>query len=378
MKFSRAIGYVAIVVVVSGCAGHGNGTVSESAALTIDRLQEATYRGILDSPVTLVDGRYEGEPFAPGAASRPVVRLVPGMTAMGDLIGDANDEAVVVLAHNSAGSGVFMYLAAVQGTRRGPENIATVMLGDRVKVIGVEISDRKVTSQLVEHGPKDPMCCPTSNIRREWLLRGNELVELKQVARPREVRVRGHLVWGHETRAFAECDTGREAWVLNESGDELTAVYDELTAAPYQPMFVEVRGIWEEVPSGGFGADYGGVLRITELLRAENEGFGCLLDLDSVLFVASGNEPFWRLQVRKDGVSLRSMGATDEVVFAAPVRSEFAGLVTYYSSTDRDVEIRVTLEQRRCIDSMSGARYAWAATVDIDGKRLAGCAAEGI
>ena len=51
---------------------------------------------------------------------------------------------------------------------------------------------------------------------------------------------------------------------------------------------------------------------------------------------------------------------------------------TSTSSNDRDAEFRITLERRRCVDSMSGARYAWAATVDIDGERLTGCAAEGI
>jgi uncharacterized membrane protein len=222
------------------------------------------------------------------------------------------------------------------------------------------------------------MCCPTGNVRREWLLEGNELVEMKQVARPRAGRVRGHLVWGHESRSFIECETARAAWVINESGDELTAVYDELTAAPYQPMFVEVRGVWDEAPTEGFGADYGEALRITELLRAENEGFGCRLDLDDALFIANGNEPFWRLQVREDGITLRTMEAPDEMVFAAPQPNVHAGLVTYYSKNERDEEIRVTLERRRCVDSMSGARFAWAATVDVGGGRFSGCAAEGI
>jgi uncharacterized membrane protein len=143
-------------------------------------------------------------------------------------------------------------------------------------------------------------------------------------------------------------------------------------------MFVEVRGVWEEAPTEGFGADYGEALRITELLRAENEGFGCRLDLGSVLFVASGNEPFWRLQIREDGVALRTIDEAEETVFRAPEQSEYAGLVTYYSSNTRDAEIRITLERRRCLDSMSGARYAWAATVEIEGQRLQGCAAEGI
>jgi uncharacterized membrane protein len=378
MISSRAIGYLVFLSVVSGCSGHGGGTTPDPTALTIDHLQQATYRGILDDPVTLVEGRYEGEPFEPGAASRPVVRLVPGMVATGDLTGDAKDEAVVVLAHNSGGSGVFMYLAVMQGTRGGSDNIATLHLGDRVKIIAVGIDDGRITAQLVEHGPKDPMCCPTVRVHREWLLKGNELAEIEQAAKPRASRVRGHLVWGHESRSFTECDTGREAWVFNESGVELTKVYRELTTAPYQPMFVEARGVWEDAPSEGFGAGYREALRITELLRAENEGFGCRLELDGVLFVASGNEPFWRLQVREDGVSLRLMEAPEEVVFAAPERSEYAGFVTYHSRGSRNAKLRITLERRRCIDSMSGARYAWTAAVDIDGRHLAGCAAEGL
>lgn len=377
MIFSRAIRFSAIIFVLSGCAGGAAGPAPDPADITPEGLQGATYRGILDNPVTLADGRYEGAPFAAGAASRPVVRLVPGMTATGDLTGDGVDEAAVVLAHNAGGSGMFMHLAVMQAGRRGPDNIATVKLGDRVKVIAVEIDRGAIAAQLVEHAPDDPMCCPTRRAERVWRLEGDALVEIGQAGGPQVGRIRGHLVWGHESRSFTECDSGREAWAFNESGDELTAVYEELTTEPYQPMFVEVRGTWEAAPQEGFAADYSEALRITEFLRAESEGFGCRLELGDVLFVANGNEPFWRLQVKDEGISLRTMNAPDEVVFAAPEASEHAGLVTYYSSNRREGEIRVTFERRRCIDSMSGARYAWAATVNFDGRQLAGCAAEG-
>ncbi len=378
MNFSRATRASAVFLALSGCAGDVPGPAPEVATLTPDSLRAATYRGILDDPVTLEDGRYDGPPVAPGSASRPVVRLVPGMTATGDLAGDEVDEAAVVLAHNAGGSGVFMHLAVVEATGRGPDNIATVLLGDRVKVTSVAIEDGRIRAQLVEHAPDDPMCCPTRQVERAWLFDGDELVEVEQAGRQWGSRVRGHLVWGHESRSFTECDSGREAWAINASGDELQAVYEELTSVPYQPMFVEVRGEWVAAPDEGFAADYPEALRITKLLRAESEGFGCRLELGGVLFIANGNEPFWRLQVRADGITLRTMDASDEVLFALPERSEYAGLVTYYSKNDRDEEIRVTLERRRCVDSMSGARFAWAATVDFGGRRLAGCAAEGV
>jgi uncharacterized membrane protein len=184
-------------------------------------------------------------------------------------------------------------------------------------------------------------------------------------------------VWGHESRSFTECGGGREGWVINEAGQELVDVYNELTTAPYQPLFVEVRGTWEAAPRAGFGADYGEALRITGLLRAESEGFGCRLELDGVLFIASGNEPSWRLRIREDGIFMRSMDSPDERIFAAPDKRGQAGRMTF-ESAGQDAGIRVELEQRRCVDTMSGARYSWAAIVDIDGRRLAGCAAEGL
>ena len=327
--------------------------------------------------MTLVDGRYEGAPFVPGAATRPIVKLVPGVIATGDLDGDDIDEVVVVLAHSSGGSGVFMYLAVVRDDGGKPENIATVRLGDRVKVLAVGIDDGRIVAELVEQGPNDPMCCPTSKVRRGWLLQDDVLVGLESKAGPTGSRIRGHVVWGHESRSFTECDGDREGWVINESGDELVEVYEELTSAPYQPMFAEVRGEWVAPPQEGFGAEFGEALRITELLRAENEGFGCRLDLSGVLFVASGNEPFWRLQIRDDGMLMRSMGLPAERVFAAPDRREQAGRIAFESGGP-DSGIRVVLENRRCVDSMSGARYAWAATVDVDGRQLKGCAAEGL
>jgi uncharacterized membrane protein len=336
-------------------------------------LSNATYNGILDGPVVLTDGRFEGEPFMPASAARPVVRLVPDAVAGGDLTGDGHDEAVVALAHNAGGSGEFVYLAVVRNGHEGPENFATIGLGDRVRIITLEIADGRLIADLVVHAPDDPMCCPSRRVRRQWSFEGGEPVSLQQAGG----RFRGHLVWGHESRRFSSCDGGREGWVINAAGDELVEVYEELTSAPYQPMFVEVRGAWIAAPTQGFGTDYAQALRIDELLRAENEGFGCRLVLDGVLFIASGNEPFWRLRIGEDGISMRSMEAPDERRFGAPQMRREAERVVF-EGEHRGSAIRVTLDRRRCIDTMSGARYSWAASVDLDGKQLTGCAAEGL
>jgi uncharacterized membrane protein len=353
MDFPKTTQFLMIVAAVSGCGTDESGSdpvlpQPALAALTVERLSNATYEDVIEGPLTLTDGLFEGEPFEEGAASRPIVKLVPGAMATGDLNGDGSEEAVVVLAHNSGGSGVFMYLAVMRKNGGKLDNVATIRLGDRVKVIAVDIDEGKVVAELVEHGPDDPMCCPTSNAYREWLLRGNELISVEPEAGSRGTRISGHLVWGHESRSFTECDSGREGWVINESGDELVEVYEELTSTPYQSLFVEVRGDWVGAPTEGFGAE----------------------------FDESGNEPSWRLQIREDGISVRSMDAAGAIEFPAPRKHDEPPTIRFEAETAESA-IRISLERRRCIDTMSGARYAWAATVDTGGRQFEGCAAEG-
>jgi uncharacterized membrane protein len=389
MAMTRRTGIEAFLVVLisanAAACGAGAAGLAENrspvcaapASLTEAALRNASYQGILEGPVVLSGGRFEGEPFAPGSATRPVVTLVPGVMATGDVDGDASDDAVVALARDAGGSGVFMYLAIVREGCGNPDNFATIGLGDRARISALAIDDGVLVADLVMHGPDDAMCCPTQAVRRQWRFAAGEPVPLGTVDGQQAARYRGHLVWGHESRSFSECDGGREGWVINESGDELVAVYEELATTPYQPVFVEVRGEWLEAPAEGFGAGFGAALRITELLRAENEGFGCGLDLGAVQYLARGNEPFWSLRIRDDGMSMRLPGDPEDIVFPAPEIEAQPGLVTYESENAHS-GIRVMLERRRCVDTMSGARYAWTARVDIGSMRLSGCAAEGI
>ena len=182
--------------------------------------------------------------------------MAPEIIATGDLTDDDVEEAVVLLAQNSGGSGLFLYFAIVSNHGGAPDHIATIDLGDRIKVVSLDIEEGKLIAELVEHGPDDPMCCPTMKARREWRLDGGQPVQIAATTRPQNGRFSGHLVWGHEARSFRDCDGKRVGWVINDAGTELVEVYEELTSAPYQEMFVEVRGEWVDAPGEGFGADY--------------------------------------------------------------------------------------------------------------------------
>jgi len=165
-----------------------------TAQLTLEALQNASYQGIYDEPVQLTDGRYEGEPFVPGGASRPTVVLHPEVYAFGDLNGNGVDDAVVILIENSGGSGNFRYLAAVINEGGAPMNVATQFVGDREQAQTITIDGNEITLDMVAHGPDDPLCCPTQEATKRYQLRDDQLVELFEFAYDFENDAEGWVV----------------------------------------------------------------------------------------------------------------------------------------------------------------------------------------
>jgi hypothetical protein len=102
--------------------------------IAVDALRNAIYSGIYDAPITLTDGRYEGEPFVAGDPARPVVTYVDGAEVYGDLDGDAVDDAVVFLVENRAAAPGQLCLCrcAVEPRRRSPWTPARSGLEDRI------------------------------------------------------------------------------------------------------------------------------------------------------------------------------------------------------------------------------------------------------
>ncbi|MCB0149670.1 MAG: hypothetical protein KDE01_18750, partial [Caldilineaceae bacterium] len=150
----------------------------QDGGLTPDALANATYQSdyAANGEITLVDGQAEEE-IAPGSASKLVVTLIEP-TAFGDLNGDGIDDAAVLLASESGGSGTFIDLHAVLDEDGAPVDAASAFLGDRVQVNSLVIEDGVIVVELVTQGPTDPMCCPTQEENRTYELVDGALVEL--------------------------------------------------------------------------------------------------------------------------------------------------------------------------------------------------------
>ncbi len=133
---------------------------------------------MITEPVTLVDGRWEGEPVVEDGVSRPAVYLARNFRLTGDLDADGSDEAVVLLGESSGGTGEYIHLAIVEGVDGRLSNTATVLVGDRVQIRDAMIEDRRIVLEVLQAGPDDAMCCPGELARRIWEMEGEGLREV--------------------------------------------------------------------------------------------------------------------------------------------------------------------------------------------------------
>lgn len=173
---------VAALAALGGCAGPGvTGQAHMEAPLLAD-IGNALIYGLADAPIRLDDGRWEGKPYAPGGASRPMAGLADGFIRHGDLDGDGGDESVVLAWSSSGGSGTLNYIAVFGAGEAEPVNVGTAPLGDRVQLIDASVTDRVLAVDVVQHGDDDAACCPTLTARRNFVLERGALLELDDTA----------------------------------------------------------------------------------------------------------------------------------------------------------------------------------------------------
>jgi len=150
---------------------------------TLEQVKAATISGVFDQAITLADGRYEGQPAEPGAASRPTALLWEPTFHTADLDGVIGSEALALLSSNAGGSGEFVHLA-VFGMRDGAlSNVGTVPVGDRVRLQSLWLERGKIIMDVIEPGPQDAACCPTPVARKTFGFDGSAYKQLSSEVR---------------------------------------------------------------------------------------------------------------------------------------------------------------------------------------------------
>ncbi len=146
-----------------------------------ERFAHGCYHGV--SPIDpkeetcLKEGRWEGTAtVGAGTTVKPTVVLSPRRES-GDLDGDGVPETALVLTSEPGGSGSFVYLAIAAWRGDRVVNLATTLLGDRVRVRALRIAGGKVLVDVQQGAPGDPACCPTQLATRTFTLKAGQLAE---------------------------------------------------------------------------------------------------------------------------------------------------------------------------------------------------------
>lgn len=182
-KFAKATLFVTSIILILAVSGCGQSTSAQPATVTpglsVESIKNTEYQSELagNKKVKLVNGTYE-EASAPNSASKTNVVLVDSMTAFGDLNSDGIGDAVAILASNGGGSGTFIDLAAVLNQGGKPNHVASVKLGDRVKVEAISVSSGTIVLNYLKQGPNDPLANPTQKTTEKYKLQGDKLVKV--------------------------------------------------------------------------------------------------------------------------------------------------------------------------------------------------------
>lgn len=122
-----------------------------------------------DEVITLQNGKYVGEPFVEGGATKPVVTLLEPVV-FGDLNQDGGQNAAAVMVADGGGSGSFYYLTLFSNVDGAAEHVTSTMLGDRLKVRGIGINEGVVYLEYVTQADGDAVSQPTQVVRSGYAL----------------------------------------------------------------------------------------------------------------------------------------------------------------------------------------------------------------
>ena len=154
----------------------GDETAPAPVGIPVEALKNATYSGIYDEPITLIDGLFESQPAGDDPA-HPIVEYIDDAELTGDLDGDGIDDAVVFLAEGTGGSGVFIYIAAQLNSKGQPVDVGAVRIEDRIGVKSAVVEDGQIMLEIITQGLGDAACCSTHKASKTYALQDVQLAE---------------------------------------------------------------------------------------------------------------------------------------------------------------------------------------------------------
>ncbi len=101
-----------------------------------------------------------------------------GEATYGDINGDKDEDAVILIAESGGGSGVFIYVAGYVSGPVGYKGTNGVFIGDRISPQSVSIKSGVVTVKYLDRKDDEPFAAePTVPTFKQFIFQNNQLVE---------------------------------------------------------------------------------------------------------------------------------------------------------------------------------------------------------
>jgi len=108
------------------------------------------------------------------------------------------------------------------------------------------------------------------------------------------------------------------------------------------------------------------------LLELRGQSYPECLPVPAAAFRASGNEPFWSLEITEEALTLVTQLGESRLVAATPQPERSDGVTRYAVEADGRA-LTVTLLDQRCADTMTGMPHPSTIVVTVNGEELRGC-----
>ncbi len=235
--------------------------------------ENGTYQ-IENEWVRLADGRAETE-TVPVASSKTVTTLF-AQPGYGDLDGNGEADAALLLIRQAGGSGSFFYVSAALNVDGAYQGTNSVFLGDRIAPQNIEIRSGRIIVLYKDRRPDEAMVAtPSVSKTKRLRFEAGRLEEIPPASEGDRLE-QGWVTIGHEVRSFLPCRGTEQRWLLGGSPalPEIMATYLQALqdSPPYSPLFMVLAGVSASRPEDGFGNDYGAAFRASQLVEADPRG----------------------------------------------------------------------------------------------------------
>jgi len=184
----------------------------------------------------------------------------------------------------------------------------------------------------------------------------------------------GYLMYGDGGFLYKTAPDGNYN-ILYDEPDDLLTRYNELTFLVHEPVFAKFKG-YNLDATVMVRDDYGGAIKITEVDSIDYVTRD--LRIFPLEFKCYGEEPFWSIDVIiDDEIIFKDLSREHVLWIPYSTPTDFEGTITYeleYNFEREDKQAVLILEPSECFDTMSGERFAYTATFEIDGDTYHGCA----